>query len=133
MEVQRLYAAAPERVPQVLLAVLQGVEPRVAAVNVELCFNVALSAPLRPEQRQRLGWLLVQPGSVLHDQPTVVEKTASDKAQDAADMVVEVGPRLHVSTPFSTNAVAICQAVGLTQVGEAVSARASTLHDPMLQ
>lgn len=32
---------------------------------------------------------------------------------DASSVVIEIGPRLNVSTPYSTNAVSICRAVGL--------------------
>lgn len=65
-------------------------------------------APLSTDQTALLEWLLAQPGQ--HVSQT------SGLAADVTTEVVEVGPLLNVSTPWSTNAVSICHSIGLTQV-----------------
>ena len=42
--------------------------------------------------------------------------TAAPVLKTAGAIFIEVGPRLNVCTPFSTNALSICKSVGLPQV-----------------
>ncbi|KAJ8388427.1 hypothetical protein AAFF_G00133030 [Aldrovandia affinis] len=81
-------------------------------ILTEHCYNVELSArdPLSPEQKNVLRWLFSPPleKGQLEEEPFL-------KARPG-DRVVEIGPRLNFSTAWSTNAVSICQSVGLSQV-----------------
>ncbi len=69
---------------------------------VEECFYSDLASSLTPEQIELLEWLLTEP------QTTVSHRSAFKDGE-----VIEIGPRLSVETPFSSNAVAICASIGL--------------------
>lgn len=78
----------------------------------EVCFYVATSAALTSEELSVLTWLLAE----TFEPELFRERTFLKEAEVNEDRVFEVGPRLSFATPFSTNAVAICHACGLTKV-----------------
>ncbi|KAK7888826.1 hypothetical protein WMY93_024386 [Mugilogobius chulae] len=82
------------------------------SITTELCYNVELSGceNLKEDQRQILLWLF---RPLLQSEP-LSDKPSLTKANGAT--LVEIGPRLNFSTAWSTNAVSICQSVGLTNV-----------------
>ncbi|XP_039297799.1 phosphoribosylformylglycinamidine synthase-like [Nilaparvata lugens] len=84
----------------------------ITGLSTELCFNVELSDPnLSCDDLAKLRWIL---GSPLDDSALRTESLPrSDLLQST---VIEIGPRLNFSTAFSSNAVSICQAIGLNQV-----------------
>ncbi|KAJ0065302.1 hypothetical protein NL108_007017, partial [Boleophthalmus pectinirostris] len=65
---------------------------------------------LKDDQRQILLWLFRPPqqSQPLSDKPSLIAGSGAT--------LVEIGPRLNFSTAWSTNAVSICQSVGLTNV-----------------
>lgn len=75
----------------------------------EHCFNIEASAPLSPEELKTLKWLLAETFAPedLSRQP--LKKVPNKK-------LFEFGPRLNFATAFNTNALAICQACGLTKI-----------------
>ncbi|KAG5849998.1 hypothetical protein ANANG_G00077620 [Anguilla anguilla] len=81
-------------------------------ILTEHCYNVELSAsaPLSQDQKNVLRWLF--------SPPLQAEQLAEEPFLRAGpgEIVVEIGPRLNFSTAWSTNAVSICQSVGLSQV-----------------
>ena len=81
---------------------------RVVGLETEACFNVELNGTFTAEEHRRLAWLL---GETF--QP---EKLAAKPFLDGGGTLVEVGPRLNFSTAWSTNAVSVCQACGLTGI-----------------
>lgn len=82
------------------------------SITTELCYNVELSGCecLNNEQREILLWLFRPP-----QQPQPLSDESS-LTEGSGGTVVEIGPRLNFSTAWSTNAVSICQSVGLTSV-----------------
>uniref|UniRef100_A0A8C4QRP9 Phosphoribosylformylglycinamidine synthase n=1 Tax=Eptatretus burgeri TaxID=7764 RepID=A0A8C4QRP9_EPTBU len=84
----------------------------ITATDCELCFTVlwrGITDPTKDEMH-RLAWLV---------KPHFTEHAVSwEPGLNAgpSDLLFEVGPRLNFSTPWSTNAVAICQAIGLLNV-----------------
>uniref|UniRef100_UPI00358ECE87 phosphoribosylformylglycinamidine synthase isoform X3 n=1 Tax=Myxine glutinosa TaxID=7769 RepID=UPI00358ECE87 len=84
----------------------------ITASDCELCFNVLWRGITDPtkDEIHRLAWL-VKPHFTEH----AVSWEPSLNA-GPSDLLIEVGPRLNFSTPWSTNAVAICQAIGLLNV-----------------
>lgn len=81
-------------------------------ILTESCFNVewsGTSAP-SPEEREALLWLFSSP----FEPELVREKPFLTPAE--GERLVEIGPRLNFSTAWSTNAVSICQSVGLRAV-----------------
>ncbi|MDE2998112.1 MAG: phosphoribosylformylglycinamidine synthase [Gemmatimonadota bacterium] len=81
---------------------------RVARLETEACFNVELNGTLTTGERKRLAWLL---GETFEP-----EKLAETPFLDGEGTLIEVGPRLNFSTAWSTNAVSVCQACGLTGI-----------------
>ncbi|EDQ89870.1 uncharacterized protein MONBRDRAFT_18981 [Monosiga brevicollis MX1] len=115
--VDRVYAA-PGSLPEAVTGLerrLRDACPQVDIVTIqtESCFTyqVAEDTALTPEQKERLAWLLREPFTTAFG-PT----SQLDAAKDAATLIVEVGPRLNVTTAWSTNAVSICKHIGLEQI-----------------
>lgn len=92
-----------------LTAARAQVTPDIEAIETELCFNVAVAAPLVDTDRAPLRWLLAE---------TFEPDGFADRSflDPSAGAIVEVGPRLTFTTAFSTNAVSICHACGLDTV-----------------
>lgn len=82
------------------------------SITTELCYNVELSGceSLNNEQRDILLWLFCPPQQL---QPL---SDKSSLTEGSGGTLVEIGPRLNFSTAWSTNAVSICQSVGLASV-----------------
>jgi len=74
----------------------------------EYCFNVETSAPLTPDEIVVLRWLLAETFDTEHFGEESYLKPAGN--------IVEVGPSLNFETAYSTNAVAVCHACGLTKI-----------------
>lgn len=91
-----------------LSQVRQTICQRVAGIETEACFNIELNGTLTAEERGRLVWLL---GETFEP-----EKLAATPFLDGEGTLVEVGPRLNFSTAWSTNAVSVCRACGLTGI-----------------
>ena len=68
----------------------------------EECFYIDFARTPTHEEIDLLKWLIKEPLTVVADEPTRTNRE-----------VVEIGPRLSVETPSSSNAVAICESMGL--------------------
>ncbi len=89
--------------------------------DTEHCFYVETSAPLTPEQLKILSWLLAE---------TFYPENFGQETFFSSDQkVVELGPRMNFETAWSTNAVAICWACGLTNVTRLEHSRRYVLPD----
>ncbi len=73
---------------------------------LEYCFYVETSSSLSPKELKVLEWLLAE----------TFEPKKIGNESFLSGRVVEIGPRLSFETAYSTNAVAICHACGLSQV-----------------
>ena len=76
-------------------------------IETEFCYYIQQPGDdvMPPSDSQLLRWMLGRP----------CVNVDSDSCFDAAaGSIIEIGARLHVSTPYSTNAVSICRAVGLS-------------------
>ena len=105
--------------------VRQTVCPRVARLKTEACFNVELSGTLTAEERTRLAWLL---GETFEP-----ERLAATPFLGGEGTLIEVGPRLNFSTAWSTNAVSVCQACGLTGIARIERSRRYLLRPGLTQ
>ena len=83
-------------------------------VREELCFYVQLSRKPTKAHVQRLRWSFIEHGSVL-----------TERSIFAQNEQREIGPRVACETPFSSNAVAICQRMGVPAVRVECSTRYS--------
>jgi len=88
-----------------LLSELPGME----FIHIEYCFNVSSGRALDAGQAETLRWLLAE---------TFEFDSFSEKSllKESSGIILEVGPRLSFSTAWSTNAVSICQACGLSSI-----------------
>lgn len=78
----------------------------VEAVRLEHCFYVELDQPLETQESATLDWLLAQ----------TFEPSSYSHQSHLHGKVIEVGPRIEIVTPWSTNAVKICHSCGLGAV-----------------
>lgn len=75
--------------------------------SLELGFYVETAGQLPGSEQERLLWLVAE---------TFAPANAGTESHFAAQEIIEIGPRLSIETPFSSNAVSICHAMGLQQV-----------------
>lgn len=79
-------------------------------LETEICFHIEINSPITNNQKEMLKWVLQDP---LHPQ-NLYEHEQLNKGK--TKILIEVGPRFNFSTSNSTNAVSICQSLGLHQV-----------------
>lgn len=77
---------------------------------IELCYYIEIDEPLQSDDLNRIKWLLRDPLN-----PTNLSESTNFN-KNSNDIVIEVGPRFNFSTSSSSNAVSICQNIGLKQV-----------------
>jgi phosphoribosylformylglycinamidine synthase len=80
----------------------------IRGLHTESCFNVQVSGELSASELEVLTWLLAE---TFHPEGFGTSTFLAD-----GGTVLEVGPRMNFSTAWSTNAVGICHACGLTKV-----------------
>lgn len=87
---------------------------QIVGLKTEQCFNIGLLSELSSEKISVLKWLLQE---TYEPENLGVESFLEKKRMEGLSMVIiEVGPRLSFTTAWSSNAVSICQACGLTEV-----------------
>ncbi len=87
---------------------------------VEVCFYVETAAELMAEELKMLRWVIAE---------TFEPELIYERGKYDGDNFVEIGPRLNVETPFSTNAVSICHSWGLKKVTRIEQSRIFKLAD----
>ena len=75
--------------------------------GLELGFYIETTDPLSEPELQKLQWLIAE---------TFEPDQTGSQSSFLEGTIVEIGPRLSIETPFSSNAVSICQAMGLAEV-----------------
>ena len=70
-------------------------------------YYIITTGPLSEQELQKLHWLIAE---------TFEPTRTKIESEIAINNALEIGPRISIETPFSSNAVAICQAMGLSQV-----------------
>ena len=91
-----------------LLKARQSVSPHLQDIETEYCFNINAAEPLTPDETKLLTWLLAETF-----EPSQFGQDTFLKADGSA---LEVGPRMNFTTAWSTNAVSVCHACGLTKI-----------------
>jgi len=110
MKIRHFYrtpALAGSRERELLAFARKNLSASVRAVESEYCFNIETSSPLNAGEIETLRWLLRE---------TFEPDRLSGKSFLARNRVLEVGPRMNFTTAWSTNAVSVCHACGLTKV-----------------
>lgn len=74
-----------------------------------LCFGfyIETTSPLLEPEIKKIQWLIAETFEV--------NKTGFDSVLNVENSI-EIGPRLSIETPFSSNAVSICRSMGLSQI-----------------
>lgn len=97
-----------------LSLVRQNISPDITDILSEYCFYIETKEPLSIEEREILYWLLRETfepenfsaESFLNRHPSLVTRHC----------LFEVGPRMNFTTAWSTNAVSVCRACGISKV-----------------
>mmetsp|Transcript_48791 Transcript_48791/g.89988 ORF Transcript_48791/g.89988 Transcript_48791/m.89988 type:complete len:1328 (+) Transcript_48791:58-4041(+) len=76
----------------------------------EICFNIEATSTLTTEETEKLLWLLRE----TFEPERCAAQTFLQEANGSS--VLEVGPRQQFTTAWSTNAVSICNSIGLNKV-----------------
>jgi phosphoribosylformylglycinamidine synthase len=84
-------------------------------IETEFCFNIESSEPLTDAELNKLKWLLAETFEP-DDFSNTSFLTDSPVHRFTHSPVFEVGPRMNFTTAWSTNAVSICHACGLTKI-----------------
>jgi len=107
-------ALFPARKKELLGVARQKISPLIKDIQTEYCFNIEITASLIQEELDILRWLLSE---------TFEPENFSDKSflSRHSSLVTrhclfEVGPRMNFTTAWSTNAVSVCHACGLTKI-----------------
>ncbi|XP_015119101.1 phosphoribosylformylglycinamidine synthase [Diachasma alloeum] len=82
----------------------------VATVETELCYYVESTLQLSKDEINQLTWILSPPFQLQNI------NTSSFVEQSDCHIIIEIGPRLNFSTPFSSNAVSICKSLELRSI-----------------
>ena len=111
MALLHLYRApglSPARSNALLLAARKRISPDIRDIETEFCFNIEAAGRQSRGDLEALAWLLRETF-----QP---EGFGLRSSLDGDREILEVGPRMNFTTAWSTNAVSICHACGLTKV-----------------
>lgn len=99
---------------ELLKSVQSKVSNQIVSLRTEQCFNIGLDSGLSTEKIPVLKWLLQETYEPEHlGTESFLEKK---RQQGLNSVIVEVGPRLSFTTAWSSNAVSICRACGLSEV-----------------
>jgi phosphoribosylformylglycinamidine synthase len=116
---------------ELLLAAQQKVSPEIRDIETEYCFNIETKAALTDEELSVLRWLLAETfesknfsdKSFLNNTPPPpplakggIGGVTQPLALSYSNSVIEVGPRMNFTTAWSTNAVSVSHACGLTKI-----------------
>ena len=105
----RTFSLAPATHDNLLQAARRILGDGIAGVDAEFCYYIDAAGDLGPEDLRVLDWLL----SETFEPRKYGDATFLDDVDGA---VLEVGPRMTFTTAWSTNAVSICRACGITAV-----------------
>ncbi|PON57185.1 Phosphoribosylformylglycinamidine synthase [Parasponia andersonii] len=99
---------------ELLKSVQAKISNQIVGLKTEQCFNIGLQSDLSLEKFSVLRWLLQE---TYEPENLGAESFLEKKRQEGLSMVIiEVGPRLSFMTAWSSNALSICRACGLTEV-----------------
>ncbi|BBG95934.1 purine biosynthesis 4, partial [Prunus dulcis] len=99
---------------ELLKTVQTKISNQIVSLKTEQCFNIGLDLQLSSEKLSVLKWLLQE---TYEPENLGAESFLEKKKQEGLNtVIVEVGPRLSFTTAWSSNAVSICKACGLSEV-----------------
>lgn len=142
-------AVAGPKKDELLAFARQNISPELMDIKTEYCFYVETKEKLSPEEKELLSWLLSE---TFEPENFSTVSFLTDHGSRITDHgLIEVGPRMNFTTAWSTNAVSVCHACGLSKItriersrrfklgtasgpdNEQVEKFASALHDRMTE
>lgn len=108
---------------ELLSAIQQKISSEIKDIGTEYCFNIETTAPLTENELNILRWLLAE---------TFEPENFSSESflNSGGEVIFEVGPRMNFTTAWSTNAVSVCHACGLTKISRIERSRRYKLLEP---
>ncbi len=97
-----------------LLQINSSIPTAISDIQTEFCFNIETTEILTGQEHETLRWLLAE--TFEPQLFSAVSFLAAGKKQSDDSVLFEVGPRMNFSTAWSTNAVSICHACGLSKI-----------------
>ena len=136
LHLYRQPALPPAKKDELLSLAQKKVSPDIREIETEYCFNIETIAPLVENEINTLRWLLTEtfePGNFSDEsfldsfQRNVIATNGATKQFHVLEIasppvrndnatILEVGPRMNFTTAWSTNAVSVCHACGLTEI-----------------
>ncbi|MHB8882896.1 MAG: phosphoribosylformylglycinamidine synthase [Thermodesulfovibrionales bacterium] len=107
-------ALSRARTAELLLHAREHVSPRIQELRTEYCYYIDVRHPLERRETDLLRWLIsetFEPGDFSESSFLSTEPAAGE-----VHFFFEVGPRMNFTTAWSSNAVSVCQACGLTGI-----------------
>ncbi|XP_071725169.1 probable phosphoribosylformylglycinamidine synthase, chloroplastic/mitochondrial [Rutidosis leptorrhynchoides] len=102
------------------------VSNQIVDLKTEQCFNIGIKNEISSEKVSALRWLLSE---TYEPENLGTESFLEKKKKEGLNtVIVEVGPRLSFTTAWSSNAVSICQACGLSEVTRLERSRRHLLY-----
>ncbi|KAM7270082.1 hypothetical protein ACFE04_029296 [Oxalis oulophora] len=99
---------------ELIKSVQAKVSSQIVGLQTEQCFNIGVKNEVSDDKVETLKWLLSE---TYEPENLATESFLEKKKKEGLNaVIVEVGPRLSFTTAWSSNAVSICQACGLTEV-----------------
>jgi phosphoribosylformylglycinamidine synthase len=92
----------------------QKISSEIHDIQTEYCFNIETIKPLTQEELEILKWLLAE--TFEPENLSFKSFLNSELRTQNSELIFEVGPRMNFTTAWSTNAVAVCHACGLTKI-----------------
>ncbi|MBI4837802.1 MAG: phosphoribosylformylglycinamidine synthase, partial [Nitrospirae bacterium] len=105
-------ALSPADKDGLLTVVRQKISPQITDIETEFCFNIEAAAALTAADTDLLRWLL----SETFEPENFSNESFLTQPSTFNLQPFEVGPRMNFTTAWSTNAVAVCRACGLTKI-----------------
>ena len=92
----------------------QNISPDILDIKTEYCFYIESKGPLSAKEDELLLWLLsetFEPENFSTD-----SFLTNHESQITNHGIIEVGPRMNFTTAWSSNAVSVCHACGLSKI-----------------
>ncbi len=90
------------------------ISDKIRDIQTEYCYYIEAKGPLLNEELELLKWLLSETFEL--ENFSAESFLTGPSSSDTHHFILEVGPRMNFTTAWSTNAVSICHACGITNI-----------------
>lgn len=119
-------AYSEARKKALLALVRQRVTDEIEDIETEYCFYIEAKEALLPEELSVLQWLLsetFEPDNFSALSFLELPAPPLGEGRQGGDLIFEIGPRMNFTTAWSTNAVSVCHACGVTKISRVERSR----------